>query len=217
MKYSPDQYILWEKGFVQINLTLVFTWVVMAIIILIAFIARLKLTKGKDISKFQSFFEIIIGFMEEQITKIGGNDISNTVPFITTLFMFILFSNLLSLIPKFISPTGSLSTVTALSLTMIIMDIFYRTKRYGSFGFFKKFSKPSLVMVPLNIITNLSGSVSMAIRLYGNIMSGFIISLVLLQVAFLTLGFPVFVQLITLVTSVVQAYIFAVLAMIYIS
>jgi F-type H+-transporting ATPase subunit a len=196
MKYSPDQYILWERSFVQINLTLVFTWVVMAIII---------------------FFEIIIDFIEEQILKIGGNDISNTVPFITTLFIFILFSNILSLIPKFISPTGSLSTVTALSISVIIMDIFYRTKRAGVAGYFKKYLKPSPVMLPLNIITNFSGAVSMAIRLYGNIMSGFIISLVLLQVAFLTLGFPVFVQLITLVTSVVQAYIFSVLAMIYIS
>jgi F-type H+-transporting ATPase subunit a len=180
MKYSPDQYILWERSFVQINLTLVFTWVVMAIIILLALITRFKLTNKKKFSGFQNFFEIIIDFIEEQILKIGGNDISNTVPFITTLFIFILFSNILSLIPKFISPTGSLSTVTALSISVIIMDIFYRTKRAGVAGYFKKYLKPS-------------------------------------PVAFLTLGFPVFVQLITLVTSVVQAYIFSVLAMIYIS
>jgi len=107
--------------------------------------------------------------------------------------------------------------VIALSLCMIIMDIYYRTRRGGFFGYFKKYLKPTPIMLPLNIITNLSGSVSMAIRLYGNIMSGFVIGLVLLQVAFLTFGFPVFVQMITLVTSVVQAYIFTILAMIFIS
>lgn len=217
MKYSPDQYILWERGFVQINLTLVFTWIVMAVLIILALITRMQLTSKKKISGLQNFFEIILDFIKEQVLKIGGEDILNTVPFVATLFIFILFSNLLSLIPNFISPTASLSTVAGLSLSMIIMDIFYRTQRLGAFGFFKKFLKPTPVMLPLNIITNLSSSVSMAIRLYGNIMSGFIISLVFLQVAFLTFGFPVFVQLITLVTSVVQAYIFAVLAMIYIS
>jgi len=217
MKYSPDQYILWESGFIQINLTLVYTWLVMSILISMALILRFKLTSGKKISGLQNFFEIIISFVEEQMEKIGGKDVLIAVPFIATLFMFILFSNLLSLIPKFISPTGSLSTTIALSLCLIIMDIFYRTKRKGVLGYFKKYLKPSPIMLPLNIITNFSGTVSMAIRLYGNIMSGFIISLVLLQVAFLTLGFPVFVQMITLVTSVVQAYIFAVLAMIYIS
>lgn len=217
MKYSPDQYILWERGFIQINLTLVFTWIVMGILILMALVARFQLTKGRKISGLQNFFEIIIDFIEEQMLKIGGKDVLVAIPFITTLFMFILFSNVLSLIPRFISPTGSLSTAIALSLSMIVLDIYYRTKRKGALGFFKKFLKPSPVMLPLNIITNFAGTVSMAIRLYGNIMSGFIIGLVLLQVAFLTLGFPVFVQLITLVTSVVQAYIFSVLAMIYIS
>lgn len=217
MKYSPDQYILWEKGFIQINSTLVYTWILMTLLIGLGVYLRIKLAKKGEASNLQNLLEAVLEYIEKQVKKLNGHNIQIVFPFISTLFLFILISNLFTLVPGFMSPTASLSTTIGLTLTVFIIDVIHSVKEKGVLGYLKKYTKPSPVVLPLNIVNRISSHFSLAIRLYGNIMSSFVISLILLRIVFLNWGFPVFLQLITLITSIVQAYIFSILAMIFIS
>lgn len=216
MKITPDQYIVWQDGFFKINHTILFTWFIMVVIIIVALILRVVLTHEKNIGKLQNFFEILITGIEDQIQKMGKVDLNFVFPFIATIFIFILFSNLLQIIPFFHSPTASLSTTVALVIIVVSLGIIYGVKRVGILGYLKKYIKPTIVMLPMNIISDISGNCALAIRLYGNIMSGMIIGAVVSKIVFLALGFPIFLSILSFISSVIQAYIFSILALVFI-
>ena len=216
MKITPDQYIVWQDGFFKINHTILFTWFIMIVMIIVALILRVVLTHEKNIGKLQNFFEILITGIEDQIQKMGKVDLNFVFPFIATIFIFILFSNLLQIIPFFHSPTASLSTTVALVIIVVSLGIIYGVKRVGVLGYLKKYVKPTIVMLPMNIISDISGNCALAIRLYGNIMSGMIIGAVVSKIVFLALGFPIFLSILSYISSVIQAYIFSILALVFI-
>ena len=216
MKITPDQYIVWQDGFFKINHTILFTWFIMIVMIIVALILRVVLTHEKNIGKLQNFFEILITGIEDQIQKMGKVDLNFVFPFIATIFIFILFSNLLQIIPFFHSPTASLSTTVALVIIVVSLGIIYGVKRVGVLGYLKKYVKPTIVMLPMNIISDISGNCALAIRLYGNIMSGMIIGAVVSKIVFLALGFPIFLSILSFISSVIQAYIFSILALVFI-
>ena len=216
MKYTPDQYILWEKGIFNLNLTLVYTWAVMIFIILLSVIVTRKLSSGKKISKLQNLLEAIVDGIDTQVRDMSENNVQHLMPLAGTLFIFILVSNLISLIPGVIAPTASMSTTAALAIFVFISMMFYGMKKKGILGYFKKYLKPMPFLLRLNIISDISGNFALAVRLYGNMMSGVVISAVMLKIMFLAWGFPVFIQLLGLISAVIQAYIFSVLAMIFI-
>lgn len=216
MKITPDQYIIWQDGFFKINHTIFFTWFIMFVVIVLAIILRIFLTHEKNIGKLQNFFEILISGIEDQIQKMGKVDLNFVFPFIATVFIFILFSNLLQIIPFFHSPTASLSTTIALVIVVVILGITYGIKRVGVIGYLKKYTRPTIVMLPMNIISDISSNCALAIRLYGNVMSGMIIGAVVSQIAFLALGFPIFLSMLSFISSVIQAYIFSILALVFI-
>lgn len=216
MKITPDQFIVWQDGFFKINHTILFTWIVMAVMLVLALILRAVLTHEKNIGRLQNFFEVLITGIQEQIEKIGEVEMKYIFPFIATLFIFILFSNLLQVIPFFHSPTASLSTTVALVIMVVSLGIIYGIKRVGFAKYIKKYIKPTPVMLPMNIISDISGNCALAIRLYGNVMSGMIIGAVVSQIAFLALGFPIFLNILSFISSVIQAYIFSVLALVFI-
>ena len=216
MNITPDSFIVWQNGFFKINDTILFTWILMAVIISVSVILRLMLTKEKNIGRLQSFFEVLIYGIKDQVEKMGKVDINFVFPFIATIFIFILFSNLMQIIPFFYSPTASLSTNVALVIVVVSLGVIYGIKHVGVFGYFKKYLRPTPVMLVMNIISDVSSNCALAIRLYGNVMSGMIISAVISQIAFLAIGFPIFLSMLSFISSVIQAYIFSVLALVFI-
>lgn len=216
MKITPDQYIVWQDGFFKLNHTILFTWFIMAVILIVALVLRTILTHEKNIGRLQNFFEILITGIEDQIEKMGKVDLNLIFPFIATIFIFILFSNLLQIIPFFHSPTASLSTTVALVIIVVSLGIIYGIKRVGVIGYLKKYIRPTIVMLPMNIISDISSNCALAIRLYGNIMSGMVIGAVVSEIAFLALGFPIFLSILSFISSVIQAYIFSILALVFI-
>jgi len=158
--------------------------------------------------------EALIITIKKQIHEVSRQDPGQYLPFIGTLFIFILAANILSIVPGFIAPTGSLNTSIALALCVFFAVPAFGIASQGFLGYLKEYIKPTIVMLPFNIISEISRTLSLAIRLYGNVMSASIIGAILLGV--IPLFFPVVMQVLGLLTGVIQAYIFAILAIVYI-
>ena len=215
MKIDPSQIVYFEWGFVRITATLVFTWILMVILILVSFLVTRGIKSGGKISKGQNILEALIETINEQVRQISQEDPARFLPFIGTLFIFILASNVLAVVPGFNPPTGSLNTTIALSLCVFLAVPFYGIMDRGLLGYLKEYLKPTFIMLPFNIIGELSRTLSLAIRLYGNVMSSTVIVAILLGVV--PLFFPIVIQALGLLTGVIQAYIFAILAIVYIA
>lgn len=224
MRISTDEAILYQNGFITINNTLLFSWIVMFILIVFAILLRISINKNKQNNKnnqiptgIQNFFEALLDCIDGQIRQISTRKTEIVFPFIATLFLYIVLSNLISLIPLADSPTGSLSTTLALAFSMFIFSIWFGIKDKGFIGYFKKYFQPIPLLLPLNLISDLSKIVSLSVRLYGNIMSSGVILIILSQITFLSAGFPIIISLLSTITGVIQAYIFSALSMIAIS
>ena len=155
------------------------------------------------------------GSIQKQIGDISGQDPTPFVPFVGTLFLYIAAATLLGVVPGFVSPAASLSTAAALAFCVFCAVPFYGIRQQGFAAYVGQYLKPTWLMLPFNIIGELSRTMALAVRLYGNMMSGAVIAAVLL--AFVPLFVPVVMQLLGLITGMIQAYIFAVLAMVYIA
>ncbi len=215
MEISPDQWIIYEWQGLRLNATIVFTWAIMAILVLGSWSITSRLSEGETVSRWQVLLEVIVSGIRDQIADIGAGDPLRYLPFIGTLFLFIATSNLLTILPWYEPPTGSLSTTAALAICVLIaVPLFSITKR-GLLAYLRSYAEPTFMMLPFNIIGELSRTLALAVRLYGNIMSGSIIVGILISIA--PFFFPIIMQLLGLLTGLVQAYIFAVLAMVYIA
>lgn len=215
MTLSPDETILFAIWGVPINATIFFTWIVMAFLTLVSMMITRNLSADVPPNRWRTALEVIVQGIQEQIQEIAGGPSRHLLYFAGTIFLFVAVSNLLLVIPVFEPPTSSLSTTTALALSVLVaVPIFGITSR-GPLGYLKTYLEPSFVMLPFNIISEISRGISLAIRLYGNIMSGAVIAAILLTVA--PFFFPVVMDLLGLLTGMIQAYIFAILATVYIS
>lgn len=212
---SPDEEVFWEWGFVSLNLTLVSTWVVMALLVFLSWLATRRLVVEPRVPKLQNLMEIIIENINRQIREVSHRRADLFLPFIGTLFLFILLSNLMSVIPGFTPPTASLSTTIALALCVLLAVPIYGISERGLSGYFKQYIRPTPLMLPFNIIGELSRTLALAVRLFGNMMSGTKIAAILLLIA--PLFFPVLMNALSLLTGVIQAYIFAILTLVYIA
>jgi len=214
MNLDPSDIVYFEWKFVTITATLVFTWITMVILALASFLITRKIKPGPNITKGQNILEAFIEVMKKQIKEVSRQDPGKYIAFIGTLFIFILISNVLSVVPGYIAPTGSLNTTIALALCVFLAVPAYGIASQGIGGYLKEYIKPTVLMLPFNIISEFSRTLSLAIRLYGNVMSATIIITILLGV--IPIFFPVVMQLLGLLTGVIQAYIFAILAIVYI-
>jgi F-type H+-transporting ATPase subunit a len=212
---TPDTVVYAQWGPLPLNATIVFTWGVMLLLCLGSWLITRRLSTGYRISQWQNLLEVLVGGMRDQIRDISHGDPVRYLPFVGTLFVFILASNLLAIVPGFHPPTGSLSTTTALAVCVLVAVPLYGVLQRGAGDYLKQYVKPTPLMLPFNIIGELSRTVALAFRLYGNVMSGTMIVAVLLTLT--PLFFPVVMKLLGLITGVIQAYIFAVLAMVYIA
>jgi F-type H+-transporting ATPase subunit a len=215
MHLSSDESIYWQWGFFNLNLTIVTTWAVMLLMVGGAWLVTRKLNDGLEIPRWQNVLEVIVLGVKDQIEEVGLKQSRRYMPFVGTLFLFILVSNLLGVLPWYEPPTGSLSTTAALALCVFLAVPFFGIREQGIANYLKSYVKPTPVMLPFNIISELSRTLALAIRLFGNIMSGAMILAILLMVT--PFIFPVLMNVLHLLTGVVQAYIFSILATVYIA
>ena len=215
MRISPDAAVIAQWGPVVLNHTIVFTWVVIVLLAGMAWLASRRLVLGPGIPRWQHFLETIVGHMAEQIRDITNEDPRPFLPFLGTLFLFISVANLLGIVPGYESPTGSLSTASALAACVFLAVPFYGVTRRGALAYLKRDVRPVAFMLPFNIIGDLSRTMALAVRLFGNVMSGALVVGILVSIVPLVL--PVAMQGLGLLMGQIQAYIFAVLAAVYIA
>jgi len=214
MTLTPDQ-ILIPLGPVLLNATLVFTWLVMALLVLVSWGVTRKLSASTRISPGQNLLEVLVEGIGNQIRDVSGQDPAPYLPFVGTLFLFIATANLLSILPGYQPPTGSLSTTVALAICVFVAVPLFGIQRRGLRAYLHQYIEPTPIMLPFNLISDVSRTISLAVRLFGNVMSGTMIVAILLSIA--PLIFPVVMQAFGLLTGLIQAYIFAVLAMVFIA
>jgi len=215
MHLSPDEIIYWQYGFLKLNATLVFTWIVMLLLVLSSRIITRNMTHKLTRSRWQNGVEVVVITIIAQIKDAGLHQPKRYLAFLGSLFLFIAVSNFLSIVPTFEPPTGSLSTTVALAACVFVSVPFYGIKNKGLKSYLLSYTQPTLFMLPFNIIGELSRTLALAVRLFGNMMSGAMILAILLVIS--PLIFPVIMSLLGLLTGMVQAYIFFVLASVYIA
>ena len=212
---SPDEVIFWQWGPVTLNATIVFTWLVMAVLTVGAWLVTRKLSSELRMSRWQNVLEVLVVGMQKQIRDVTHQDPAPYLPFIGTLFIFIAVANLLTVVPGYLAPTGSLSTTAALAICVFVAVPIYGVAKRGLADYLKNYVQPTVFMLPFNIIGELSRTLALAVRLFGNVMSSAKIAAILLAIA--PLFFPILMHALGLLTGLIQAYIFAILAMVYIT
>ena len=215
MNITPDTIIIFQWNGIQINATIFYTWAVMALLIFISWLATRNLTVGPKINRWQNFLEVIVGYIRQQVREITQQNPDPFIPFLGTLFLFISISNLLAIIPGYQPPTGSLSTTSALAICVFFAIPIFGIAKKGGLAYFKHYLEPSIFMAPFNVIGDFSRTLALAVRLFGNVMSGTLIVGVLLIIT--PLFVPIIMQVLGLLIGQIQAYIFTVLATVYIA
>jgi F-type H+-transporting ATPase subunit a len=215
MPLSPDELILWRYGFLKLNGTIAFTWALMLLLVVGSKLITRHLSTEIERSRWQALVEIVVTTMNKQIEDVGLPHPEKYLPFLGTIFLFVGTASLCTVIPGFKPPTGSLSTTTALALSVFVAVPFYGVKQQGWGGYLETYTQPTVLMLPFNIISELSRTLALAVRLFGNMMSGVMIIGILLTITpFL---FPIVMTVLGLLTGMVQAYIFTILAAVYIA
>ncbi len=215
MHLSPDEIIFWQDGFLKLNATIVFTWALMLVLVVGSLLVTRKLSRDLSRSRWQNLLEILVTGIEKQIAEVGLRDARTYLGFLGTLFLFVAAASLATIIPGYEPPTGSLSTTTALALCVLVAVPFFGIADQGLGGYLKSYMEPTVMMLPFNIISEVSRTLALAVRLFGNMMSGTMIIAILLTITpFL---FPILMTALGLLTGMVQAYIFSILAAVYIA
>lgn len=215
MRLSPDQLVYWQWGFFKLNATIVFTWALMLVLVLGSMLVTRKLSTQLQRSRWQNLLEIVVTALENQIREVGLREPRKFLGFLGTLFLFVAVSALCTIFPGYEPPTGSLSTTAALALCVLVAVPYFGIADQGVRSYLASYAEPTVIMLPFNIISELSRTLALAVRLFGNMMSGAMILAILLTVTpFL---FPVVMTVLGLLTGMVQAYIFFVLATVYIA
>lgn len=216
MEVSPDTTIFWQWGPVVINATLVYSWVVMILLVGISWLITRNLSKDLTGRHFQSALEAFIVYFQNQIESVvGSRDIARYLPFIATLFLFIAAGNILGLAPLFQSPAASLSTTAALAVCVFFAVPTFGIIEKGFKDYLRNYIQPNPIMLPFHVISEISRTFALAIRLFGNVMSGSL--LISIMISVIPWVFPVALQALELLVGVIQAYIFAILALVYIA
>lgn len=200
---------------ITIGGTVFFSWIVMGVLVLLSWLATRQLKTTLRVSKLQTAMEMIVMTIRSQIKEVSGDNPARYMPMMGTFFLFIGMSNLMTIIPWFRAPTASLSTTLAFSLCVFCAMPLYGIRNQGIIGYLKKYIDPTPMMLPMNIISDFSSTFSLAFRLYGNMLSGAIIASVLMMLAPFLVPLPL--QILGLITGTIQAYIFALLAIVYVS
>jgi len=215
MHLSPDDVIYWQYGFFKINATIAFTWALMLFLALGSKLVTRRLSRGLARSGWQNLLEIVVTGITTQLGEVGLIQPRKYLGFVGTLFLFVASATLFTIVPGYEPPTGSLSTTTALAICVFIAVPLFGIADCGLGEYLRAYTKPTFIMLPFNIVSELSRTLALAARLFGNMMSGTMILAILLTITpFL---FPIALSALGLLTGMVQAYIFSILAAVYIA
>ena len=215
MQLSPDELVFWQYGVFKLNATIVFTWVLMLILTVGSKLITRNLSTDHTRSRWQNLLEIIVTGIAKQVEEVGLSQPRKYLGFLGTLFIFVAAASLFTIVPGYQPPTGSLSTTTALALCVLVAVPLYGITEQGIGGYLNTYIQPTFIMLPFNLISEISRTLALAVRLFGNMMSGAMIIGILLTIT--PFVFPVVMTLLGLLTGMVQAYIFTILAAVYIA
>lgn len=215
MRLSPDELIVWQHGWFKLNGTIVLTWGLMLVLVVGSKLVTRHLSMDLARSRWQNLLEIVVAAIEKQIREVGLQQPKKYIGFLGTLFLFVAAAALCTIVPGYEPPTASLSTTVALALCVFVAVPFFGIAEQGVGGYLKSYAEPTFIMLPFNIISEVSRTLALAVRLFGNMMSGAMIIGILLTITpFL---FPIVMAALGLLTGMVQAYIFFILAAVYIA
>ena len=215
MHLSPDQVIFWQYGVFKLNATIAFTWALMLVLVGGSRLITRTLSTGVERSRWQNLLEMVVTGISKQIEEVGLSQPRKYLGFLGTLFLFVAAASFWTIIPGYEPPTASLSTTAALALCVFVAVPFFGIEDQGVRNYLKSYMKPTFIMLPFNIISELSRTLALAVRLFGNMMSGAMIIGILLTIT--PFVFPIVMTLLGLLTGMVQAYIFSILAAVYIA
>lgn len=213
MKSPLVSEVLFHIGPIAVGHQVAATWALMLVLSLLCHLGTRRL-KLEAPGRLQVLLEAFVETVQSQIRETMRCEPRRFLPLIATLFLFIFFANLSSLIPGFEPPTASIETDAALALIVFCSVIVQGLRSHGLLGYLRSFAAPSWVMIPLNLLEQLTRTFALMVRLFGNVMSGVFVVAVVLSLAGLFVPIP-FMAL-DLLTGVIQAYIFTVLAMVFI-
>jgi F-type H+-transporting ATPase subunit a len=203
---------LFTVGPVPVTEPVVVTWGLMAVLTVGGSLAARSLALSP--SRYQAALELIVGAIADQIEGTMRVPPKPYVPMIGTLFLFILAANWASLVPGVEPPTAHIETDAALGLIVFCSIIYFGISTRGIGGYLRTFAEPSVVMIPLNLVETFTRTFSLIVRLFGNVMSGVFIIGIVLSLAGLFVPIPL--MALELLIGAIQAYIFTVLAMVFI-
>lgn len=214
IQLSPDARVFWRMGPIVLNATIVFTWGVMALLVVGSWLVTRRLEVRPEHARWQSILEAVVTYMRGQIQDLSQQDPLPYLPFIGTLFLFISIANLLAPVPGYDPPTGSLSTTTALAVCVFVAVPAFSISQEGLIPYLRHFIEPTPFILPFQIISEVSRTIALAVRLFGNVLSATLLASILLSLVPFVL--PTIMDVLGLVIGQIQAYIFAVLALVYI-
>jgi F-type H+-transporting ATPase subunit a len=204
--------ILFRLGPVAITRPVVTTWVIIAVLALASWAVTRRLALHPD--RRQATLELIVTGIMGQVEEVIRKDARPFLPILGTLFIFLVAANLSGVLPGVEAPTGKLETPAALALIVFVSVHFFGMRARGPLGYLASFAQPKLIMLPLNIISEVTRTFSLMVRLFGNVMSGeFVIALI---VGLAGLFVPIPLMALEILVGLVQAYIFTVLATVFI-
>ncbi|MGI4993003.1 F0F1 ATP synthase subunit A [Halobacteriovorax sp. GFR7] len=205
--------IVFYVATIPVSNSVVISWIIIGMLLVLSLITSWHLKNVP--SNYQSFIEIVATSIRDMIEDMIPGKADMIFSFITTLWIFIFFSNLIGLIPGFSSPTSDLSTTTALAFVVFFSVHWFGIKSIGLKRYLKHYATPSPILIPIHLISEFSRTIALAIRLFGNVMSLEIAAALVLMVA----GFlvPVPILLLHIVEAVIQTYLFGMLSLIYIA
>ncbi len=202
-----------QLGPVTITNTVVTTWVIMIVIWLLAWLVSRRLSN--DPGPVQTAVEGMVSSIEGAVTEVAPRHARQIMPFIGSLWIFLVIANLSGLIPGLHSPTRDLSATAALAIVVFLSTHWFGIRIQGLKAYLRHYMVPSPILLPFHLISEITRTVALAVRLFGNMMSLEMAALLILLVA----GFlaPIPILMLHIVEALVQAYIFGMLALIYVA
>jgi len=214
MEINTDNIIIYRFGFIKLNATLLSTWFMMAVVILCAYFAGKNIKYSGKPGKFQGFLESAYIFARGQVNDIIKKDSTQFMTFLVSLFVFISASAFLNTVPLYHPPTASLSTTSALAICVFFAVPAYGIRNLGVGPYFLRYFSPNIIMAPFHLISEITRTLALALRLFGNTMSGTLVVSVLFMLV--PLFVPLFMQMFEILIGTVQAYIFFILSAVFI-
>jgi len=200
-------------GPVIINESVLTTWGIMLMLIAVSWLStrRLAMVPGA----FQTIFESIVAAIDEAIVAVAPEHGRQIMPFIASLWLFLIVANLAGLIPGLHSPTRDLSVTSALACLVFFSGHWFGIRMLGLKNYLHHYLKPNPILLPFHIISEITRSLALAIRLFGNMMSLDMAAMIILLVA----GFlaPIPILMLHIIEALVQAYIFGMLSLVYLA